>query len=49
MTLLAQAWAQLGRICWEWLVRPQYDDIGYVVTQLGQLPHVIITLPPDPQ
>ena len=33
-------------LLWEWLTAYKYDEIGYCIAKLGQLPHVIITHSP---
>ena len=34
-------------LLWEWLTAYKYNDLGYCVERLAQLPYVIITHNPD--
>lgn len=38
---------QASLLLWEWLTAHKYNDIGYCIAKLGQLPHVIITQTPS--
>lgn len=46
LQLYYAARSQAALLAWEWLIAHRYNDLGYCVERLGQLPYVIITQSP---